>query len=182
MSFFNSQPTMDIIDIQLESERILLRPWSDADAEDLYKYASNPAIGNAAGWPPHTSLEMSREVIRSVFSAPDTYAVILKYTKEAVGCIGIVPEIASHYPRMKDRERELGYWIAEEYWGLGLIPEAITLVERQCRNILQLEGLWIVTYAENRKSRRVAEKSGFRLVETFNDYEERPSTAFYKRL
>ena len=173
---------MDIIDIQLESERILLRPWSDADAEDLYKYASNPAIGNAAGWPPHTSLEMSREVIRSVFSAPETYAVILKYTKEAVGCIGIVPEIASHYPRMKDRERELGYWIAEEYWGLGLIPEDITLVERQCRNILQLEGLWIVTYAENRKSRRVAEKSGFRLVETFNDYEERPSTAFYKRL
>ena len=106
MSFFNSQPTMDIIDIQLESERILLRPWSDADAEDLYKYASNPAIGNAAGWPPHTSLEMSREVIRSVFSAPETYAVILKYTKEAVGCIGIVPEIASHYPRMKDRDRK----------------------------------------------------------------------------
>ena len=62
----------------IETERLILRPWRENDAEALYKYASNPDIGPPAGWPPHTSVENSRDIIRTVFSAPETYAVCLK--------------------------------------------------------------------------------------------------------
>lgn len=54
----------------METERLILRPWREEDAGMLYKYASDPEIGPIAGWPPHTSVENSLEIIRTVFNAP----------------------------------------------------------------------------------------------------------------
>ena len=45
----------------LETDRLVLRPWREDDAEDLYTYGSDPDIGSPAGWPPHTSVENSRK-------------------------------------------------------------------------------------------------------------------------
>ena len=61
-----------------ETTRLLLRPWCESDAESCYRYARDPFVGPAAGWPAHTSVENSREIIRTVLSEPDTFAVILK--------------------------------------------------------------------------------------------------------
>ena len=58
--------------MMLETERLLLRPWMESDTEDLYRYASDPNVGPIAGWPVHTSVENSREIIRDVFSAEET--------------------------------------------------------------------------------------------------------------
>ncbi|WP_247644876.1 GNAT family N-acetyltransferase [Bifidobacterium pseudolongum] len=43
----------------LQTERLVLRPWRESDAEALYEYAKNPNIGPAAGWPPHKDVEDS---------------------------------------------------------------------------------------------------------------------------
>lgn len=48
----------------METERLLLRPWREADAECLYEYAKDPAVGPIAGWNPHTSAEESRFIRR----------------------------------------------------------------------------------------------------------------------
>ena len=69
----------------LETERIVLRPWQEFDAEDLYKYASHPDVGPIAGWPVHTSVENSREIIKGVLSAPETYAVVLRKQDSRLG-------------------------------------------------------------------------------------------------
>lgn len=74
----------------LETGRLILRRWEEADAEELYQYAKDPAVGPIAGWPPHTSVENSREIIRDVLTAPETYAVVLKETGKPVGSIGIM--------------------------------------------------------------------------------------------
>ena len=66
--------------MELQTERLILRSWQENNAEALYKYAQNPNVGPIAGWPPHTSVENSREIIKSVLSTPETYAVILKTT------------------------------------------------------------------------------------------------------
>lgn len=50
----------------MKTERLILRPWTEEDAASLYKYAQDPKIGPIAGWPPHTSVENSREVIRDI--------------------------------------------------------------------------------------------------------------------
>lgn len=67
----------------LKTERLILRPWEESDSETLYKYASDPKVGPIAGWPPHTSVENSREIIKTVLSAPETYAVCLKEYNKA---------------------------------------------------------------------------------------------------
>lgn len=101
----------------METERLILRPWREADAPSLYKYAKDPAVGPIAGWPPHTSVENSREVIRDILSAPETYAVVLKETNEPVGSVGIMFGDGIHSADMQEGDAEIGYWIGVPYWG-----------------------------------------------------------------
>ena len=108
----------------LETERLILRPWKEDDAEDLYRYACDPLVGPAAGWPPHTSVENSREVIRHILSGEENHAVVLKATGEVVGSVGVMRSGSGTAPVCED-ERELGYWLGRAYWGQGLIPEAV---------------------------------------------------------
>jgi len=144
----------------LETKRLILRPWQESDAESLYKYASDPTVGPAAGWPPHTSVENSREIIRDVLSAPETYAVIDRETGCAAGSIGLMIGSASNIG-LSEAEGEIGYWIGVPYWGQGLIPEAVREMLRYAFEVLQLEKVWCGYFDGNDKSRRVQEKCGF---------------------
>lgn len=94
----------------LETERLILRPWEETDAESLFEYAKDERIGPAAGWNPHTSVENSREVIRLFLSAPETYAVCLKEDNRPVGSIGLMIGKSSNLD-LPDTEGEIGYWI-----------------------------------------------------------------------
>ncbi len=143
--------------MMLETERLILRPWLEDDAEDLYKYASDPDVGPAAGWQPHTSVENSRDIIRDVLSLPNTYAVCLKTDGRAIGSIGFHRKDLAMY----DDEYELGYWIGKPFWGQGLIPEASREMLRYAFEELGMSRIWCGYYEGNVKSRRVQEKLGF---------------------
>ncbi|MBQ1726710.1 MAG: GNAT family N-acetyltransferase, partial [Treponema sp.] len=71
----------------METKRLILRKWKDDDAEELYKYASNPDVGPIAGWPPHKSIEESRDVIKNVLNGKEAYAICLKEDGKAIGAI-----------------------------------------------------------------------------------------------
>lgn len=145
----------------IETERLILRPWRESDAEALYRYASDPDVGLSAGWLPHRSVEESREIIRTVFSAPEVYAVVIKDSDEPVGCCGLVPGEEKHSQAIGDDDAEIGYWIGKPFWGMGLIPEAVNALVGHARDVLQKKNLWIAFFDGNDKSRRVAEKCGF---------------------
>lgn len=145
----------------IETLRLILRPWKESDAEYMYRYASDPDIGLSAGWPPHSSVEESREIIRTVFSAPDTYAVVLKSTGEPIGSCGIMFGNSVHASDMKGRQAEIGYWIGKPFWGQGLIPEAVMALLHRCFTELELDAVWCGYYEGNSKSKRVCEKCGF---------------------
>ena len=100
----------------LETERLILRRWEESDAEDLYKYASNPDVGPIAGWAVHASVDNSREIIKGVLSAPETYAAVLKETGHSVGSIRLMIGKASNIG-IPDTEGEIGYWIGFPYLG-----------------------------------------------------------------
>ena len=141
----------------LQTKRLILRPWSENDAEELYKYASDPEVGPPAGWPPHTSVENSREIIRTVLSAPETYAVCLKENGKPIGSVGLHRNDLAE----RDDEYELGYWIGKPFWGQGLIPEASRELLRYAFENLGMSRIWCGYYDGNEKSRRVQEKLGF---------------------
>ena len=106
---------------QLETKRLILRPFEEGDAAELYDYARDPRVGPIAGWPPHTSVENSREIIRTVFSAHNVFAVADRESGRVIGSAGFVGEHREELPGPDD---ELGYALSPAFWGRGLIPEA----------------------------------------------------------
>ena len=146
--------------MMFETERLILRPWEERDAEDLYTYASDPRVGPSAGWPVHTSVEHSREIIRTVFAMPHTYAMVLKETGRAVGSIGLKRKAVSDLP-VAENEAEIGYWIGVPYWGQGLTAEAMLFLRDYAFRELKLDKLWCSWYDGNEQSRRVQEKCDF---------------------
>ena len=150
----------------METKRLILRPWTENDAESLYKYAQNPSVGLIAGWLPHTSVENSREVIREILSAPETYAVVLKETNEPIGSVGIMFDNTIHSADMQEGDAEIGYWIGVPYWGLGLIAEAIICLLKRCLDELGIKRVWCGYFDGNTRSRRVMDKCGFRFHHT----------------
>lgn len=152
----------------LETKRLILRPWREDDAEELYRYAKNPAVGPMAGWLPHTSVENSREIIRNGLSTPEAYAVILKETELPIGCIELFRNEEGNIA-IPDDEAELGYWIGKPYWGCGYIPEASRELIRHGFEDMGLNGIWCGNFEENANSERVQEKLGFSFVRIEHD-------------
>lgn len=142
-----------------ETERLVMRPWREDDAENLYKYASDPAVGPAAGWPVHTSVEDSLRVLREVLIEDKTWAVTIKPSDEPVGSIGVFRTDAPN----GNGEPEIGYWIGRPYWGNGYIPEAVRALIGRCFDE-GAESVWCSHFAGNDKSRRVIEKCGFKFA------------------
>lgn len=99
----------------METERLLLRPWRDADAEILFKYASDPDVGPRAGWSPHKNIEESHEIIQNYFSNDHTWAIELKESNQVVGTIGYMLSGESNI-EIGENDAEIGFWVTKPYW------------------------------------------------------------------
>ena len=93
----------------LETERLVLRPWKETDAESLYEYAKDPDIGPIAGWPPHQNIEESLHIIKTVFTGPECYAICEKNADKAIGAIELK---LKGYTDMTDKKTSAS-------WGTG---------------------------------------------------------------
>ena len=145
----------------LITQRLILRRWEDSDAEDLYKYASDPDVGPIAGWPPHQSVDESRDVIKNVLSGKEAYAICLKEDGKAVGAIEL--KLNGHTDMTdRDDECEMGYWLGKPFWGQGIMPEAVKEMLRHAFEDCGMQKVWIGYYEGNTKSKRVQEKCGFK--------------------
>ncbi len=144
--------------MEFETKRLILRPWNENDAEECYKYAKDPKVGPAAGWPAHKNIDETVYVIKNILMVPETYAIVLKETGLPVGSIGL--HFHSDLAKSDD-EAELGYWLGTPYWGQGLAPEASRELLRHAFMDLKLRNVWCGYYDGNEKSKRVQEKLGF---------------------
>ena len=145
----------------LQTKRLILRRWEDSDAESLFTYAKDPEVGPIAGWPPHQSVEESRAVIRNVLNGREAYALCLKSDHKAIGAIEL--KLNGHTDMTaRDDECELGYWLGKPFWGVGLMPEAVSEILRHAFEDIGMTKVWVGYYEGNTKSKRVLEKCGFR--------------------
>ena len=154
--------------MEFQTERLILRPWREEDAESLFLYAKDPAVGPIAGWPAHQSVEESLEVIRTVFSVPENYAIILRETGSPIGCIGLKTGDSTDLTDRID-ECELGYWLGVPYWGRGIVPEAARELLRHAFEELNLGRVWCGYYDGNEQSKHVQGKLGFKYQWTTED-------------
>ena len=153
---------------ELETERLRLRLWEAADAPALYELARDPAVGPPCGWPPHTSVENSAQIIEDALSKPRQYAVLLAKTGELVGCMGLNPLLPQDSESW-EHEAEIGCWFGSAYWGRGYAPEAASAAIAAAFEQPDLLGIWAGYFDGNERSHRMQLKLGFEFVRTVED-------------
>ena len=140
----------------IDTPRLHLRPWSDADAPALFELARDPRIGMLCGWKPYERIDDAYAALSTFLAAPDSYAVTLGSTGEIVGSIALRIDTGSAEGTVAD----IGYWIGAPYWGNGYATEAGHAIIERARD-LGVETIILKYFDGNDASRRVSEKLGF---------------------
>lgn len=154
---------VDISNTILETERLILRPWTQEDLQDFYEYASVDGVGQMAGWQPHENIEKSQQILDSFIEGKKTFAIVVKATGKAIGSLGLEnSERSVSEEWFADKYgREIGYVLSKDYWGQGLMPEAVKRVIQYAFEEQNWDFVLCGHFNENSQSRRVIEKSGF---------------------
>lgn len=154
---------IDISRVILNTERLVLRPWREADLEDFYEYAKVDGVGQMAGWLPHETIEVSREILSHFIEGKRTFA--LQYGGKVIGSLGIEHYKEDEFPLLDSlRGRSIGYVLSKDYWGQGLMPEAVKAVINWLFNEEHLDFIIVGHFDRNTQSKRVVEKCGFQYV------------------
>lgn len=153
--------TIDISNVILKTQRLTLRPWSLDDLADFNEYASVDGVGQMAGWLPHKNIEESREILNVFIAHKKTFA--LEYNGKAIGSLGIEEYDEKVLPEYDEKlGREIGYVLSKDYWGMGLMPEAVKAVIKYLFEDVKLDFIICNHYTDNDRSKRVKEKCGFK--------------------
>lgn len=150
--------------LQIETERLILRPFIQTDLDDFYEYASVEGVGEMAGWKHHQSKEESQQILNRFIESDKTFAIVLKSNNKVIGSLGIeeygmedkLTEFSNYLGR------EIGYVLSKNYWGKGIMPEAVKAVIDYLFKVLNFDFLTCGYYDFNRQSKRVQEKCGFK--------------------
>ena len=148
----------------LKTERLILRPFVESDLKDFYEYASVPGVGEMAGWEHHKSKEKTAEILDMFITEDKVFAIVLKENGKVIGSLGV--EKYGLEDKLSEFDgylgREIGYVLSKEYWGMGLMPEAVKCVIDYLFNNLGLDFLLCGYYDFNNQSKSVQEKCGFK--------------------
>jgi ribosomal-protein-alanine N-acetyltransferase len=153
----------DITGIRLESKRLILREWELSDLDDFFEYCSVPGVGEMAGWFHHENKDKSLEILNMFINEKKTFAIVNKENNKVIGSLGIekygLEDKLSEFFNYKGRE--IGFVLSKDYWGKGLMAEAVKLVINYLFNKLDYDFLLCGHYDKNYQSKRVQEKCGF---------------------
>ena len=154
---------VDVTNVVLTTSRLILRPFNEDDLEDLFEYASVEGVGERAGWKHHENIAETTQILEMFIKEKKTFAVVLKENNKVIGSIGIEKygreESLSEFFDYKGRE--IGFVLSKDYWGQGLMPEALKRVIEYCFNEMDYDFLLCGHFDFNTQSARVQEKLGF---------------------
>jgi len=150
--------------IVIETNRLLLRPFAQEDLQDFFQYASVEGVGEMAGWCHHKSIEESQRILNNFIVEDKTFALVFKENNKVVGSLGVEfygreDALTEFFPYVG---RELGFVLAKDYWGKGLMAEAVCAVADYLFNKQNFDFLLCGYYEYNHQSKRVQQKCGFR--------------------
>ncbi len=154
---------------RIETDRLVLRVRTVADAVDIFEYASQPEVSYPAGFPPVKTLEDEIYYLEHILpernqkeNLPAGYGIVVKGTDKVIGSVDF-----NH--RHEDDVLELGYTLHPDYWGRGYVPEAARALIDLAFKEMDLHKIELSCYSHNIQSQRVAEKLGFTLEARIRD-------------
>lgn len=144
----------------------IIRKWRLEDAKDLAGMLSNKKIQDNLrdGLPyPYTEKD-AQAFIQDMLAADSTKTfafAIINDENKAIGSIG-----AFRCENIHRQTAEMGYYLAEEYWGKGIATEAVKQLTDHVFNQTDIMRIFVEPFSTNRGSCRVLEKSGFQFEGT----------------
>ncbi len=143
----------------LVTPRLILRPLTMRDAPDMYRYSRDPEVARYVLWEPHASLSDTRSYLRFALhqyreGEPGSWGMVLRSSGHVVGTIGFM----SFDP--ENSILEVGYSMARDLWGHGLMAEALEPVLQEAFCALKVHRVEGQHATENPASGRVMEKCG----------------------
>lgn len=90
---------------------------------------------------------------------PASYNLAIIVDGKLAGSIG------THHVDYKDKKTEIGYWIGKQYWGKGIMPQAIKKFVKDIEKRFGFEIIIATPFSHNKASQRVLEKAGFEFKE-----------------
>lgn len=143
---------------------IAIRPWKYEDISQLVEYANNKNIAkNLTDQFPHPyTIENGRSFIQMANSHTPTRIFAITLDKKAVGGIGL------HLQQdIFCKNAELGYWLAEPFWGKGIVTKAVKDIVTYGFKTFDINRIYARPFGGNIGSQRVLEKAGFILEGRF---------------
>lgn len=142
----------------LETNRMILRPWKIDDLEDFYEYSKSENVGPSAGWEPHKNKEVTLEILKSFIEKDEVRAIVYKDNDKVIGSVGV------HFDEKRDgiNAKMIGYVLSEDYWGKGLMCEAVNGVLEHLFKEEKYDIISCYHFPFNIRSKRVIEKCGFK--------------------
>lgn len=141
-----------------------LRPWQDSDLPSLLKYADNYNIAKQLTdrFPHPYTEENGRKFIEMASAASPSQILAIEINGEACGAIGLHPQ-----EDIFQKNAELGYWLAEPFWGKGVMTRAIRRMIAYGFQNFDINRIFARPYGSNKASQKVLEKCGFILEGRF---------------
>ena len=153
--------------INLMTERLVLRPFDENDAEEAFNnWTSDEEVSKYLTWNPHKTIEDTKRIISlwiCQYEKPEriNFAIVLKETNELIGGIDVVGYI--------DGIPVIGYVLARKYWNNGYISEACNEVVKFLFS-LGYEQIRIDAVKENIGSNKVIQKCGGTFIKEYIEY------------
>ena len=137
-----------------------LRPWKLSDLDSLVKYANNPKIAaNLTNAFPHPYYRENGEAfIIMVMKYNPVQVFAIDIDGEACGGIGLHPQADVH-----EKNMELGYWLAEPFWGQGIVTSAVNQIVKYGFKTFDTYRIFARPFGTNIASQKLLEKAGFAL-------------------
>lgn len=141
----------------------ILRPWQADDLESLVENANNIKIAKfmTDAFPHPYTEESGRSFLSFARQGNPIHIFAIEVDGKAVGGIGIHPQ-----SDIMRKNAELGYWLGEKYWGLGIISRAIPQILTFAFKTYDITRVYARPFGNNPASARVLEKNGFVLEAT----------------
>ena len=141
-----------------------LRPWAVNDLDSLVLYANNYKIAKflSDGFPHPFTIEHGKNFIEAVTHDNPNLIFAIDVNGKAVGSIGVHPQSGAH-----QKNAELGYWLAEPFWGHGIMTKAIIDITDMAFNKYDINRIFARPYGTNKASHRILEKADFTLEARF---------------
>ena len=173
---------IDISNTEIRTERLLMRPWVEADLTDLFSYASIPGVGEMAGGHYHKALGDSKKFLDKYIEDKICFALYHLDDQKVIGSLELHGSWAEDDPRFAHLAvTELGTIIAQPYWGQGLGVEVAHAALHYCFDTLGLDAIACCHFVDNHQSRRVIEKCGFSFMQIDTYYSRNMDKEFLER-